>query len=136
MGRQILAPGWQQSLAIAFFCALSASGVAAEIPTSPQVETVELRALGAMVSVGGTVVPVEQITFTAQVPGRVERVTGEEGDRFKKGEVLVAIDEEELRAQRQAALAQIATAEAAVRNAGVQYGRELQARAPTVRWGR
>jgi multidrug resistance efflux pump len=39
---------------------------------------------------------------------------------------LVSLDEDELLAQRRAAQAQIATAEASMRNAGVQYSRERQ----------
>jgi len=85
---------------------------------------VERRAVGGSVSVGGTLVPVEEITFTAQMPGSVEHIAGTEGDFFRQGEVLVALDEAELRAQRQAAEAEIRNAEAALRNAGVQYQRE------------
>jgi multidrug efflux pump subunit AcrA (membrane-fusion protein) len=72
------------------------------------------------------VVPVEEITFTAQMPGSVQLIAGAEGDRFEKGQVLAALDESALLAQRQAALAQIRTAEAAYRNAGVQYDRERE----------
>jgi multidrug efflux pump subunit AcrA (membrane-fusion protein) len=91
------------------------------------VAVVELRRIGSHVSVGGTIVPAREITFTAQLPGRVESIAGEEGSRFEQGDVLVAIDEEQLLAQRKAAVAQIANAEAALRNAGVQYSRELRA---------
>lgn len=85
---------------------------------------VERRSLGGNTTVGGTVVPVEEITFTAQMPGNVELIAGNEGDFFKQGTVLAALDEAALRAQRQAALAEIANAQAAVRNAGVQFQRE------------
>ncbi|CAK0780496.1 Efflux RND transporter periplasmic adaptor subunit [Gammaproteobacteria bacterium] len=77
------------------------------------------------VSLGGTVVPYREVTLSAQMPGRVKFIAGIEGDRFKEGEVLVAIDDNELRAKRQSALAQLANAEVNWRNAGVQYEREL-----------
>jgi multidrug efflux pump subunit AcrA (membrane-fusion protein) len=88
--------------------------------------TVERRAVGAGATVGGTVVPVEEITFTAQMPGTVQFLAGAEGDYFDQGKVLAMLDESALLAQRQAALAQIRTAESAYRNAGVQYDRERE----------
>jgi multidrug efflux pump subunit AcrA (membrane-fusion protein) len=87
---------------------------------------VERRATGGAATVGGTVVPVEEITFTAQMPGSVEMIAGAEGDFFKQGAVLAVLDESEIRAQRQAAVAEIRNAEAAYRNAGVQYYRERE----------
>jgi multidrug efflux pump subunit AcrA (membrane-fusion protein) len=85
---------------------------------------VERRAVGGAATVGGTVVPEEEITFTAQIPGGVETIAGSEGDFFKKGAVLAAIDESALLAKRQSAIAQIRNAESALRNAGVQLQRE------------
>jgi multidrug efflux pump subunit AcrA (membrane-fusion protein) len=92
--------------------------------------TVERRAVGGAASVGGTVVPLQEITFTAQMPGNVEVIAGSEGDFFKAGSVLAAMDESALRAKREAAIAQIRNAEAAVRNAGVQWQRELEDPSP------
>ncbi len=77
------------------------------------------------VSLGGTVVPYKQVTLSAQLPGRVQYLGGIEGDRFNEGELLASLDESELLAKRQAAVAQLANAEAELRNAGVQYSREL-----------
>ncbi len=76
-------------------------------------------------SIGGTVVPYKQVTLAAQIPGRVKYIAGIEGDAFKEGTLLVAIDDSELLAKRAAAYAQLASAEAELRNAGVQYSREL-----------
>lgn len=77
------------------------------------------------VVLGGTVVPSRQVTISAQMPGTVEFIAGEEGDSFAAQAVLVTLDEDELLAQRRSALAQMANAEAALRNAGVQFTREL-----------
>jgi multidrug efflux pump subunit AcrA (membrane-fusion protein) len=77
------------------------------------------------VSLGGTVVPYKEVTLSAQVPGRVKFIAGIEGDVFKEGDALVELDDSELVAKRQAALAQLANADAQLRNAGVQYNREL-----------
>jgi multidrug efflux pump subunit AcrA (membrane-fusion protein) len=77
------------------------------------------------VSLGGTVVPYKEVTLSAQLPGRVKYLAGIEGDTFKEGDLLVELDDSELKAKRQAALAQYANAEAQLRSAGVQYSREL-----------
>jgi multidrug efflux pump subunit AcrA (membrane-fusion protein) len=77
------------------------------------------------VSVGGTVIPYKEVTLAAQLPGRVTFLAGIEGDRFKDGDLLLAIDDTELLAQRRAMLAQMASADAQLRNAGVQYNREI-----------
>ncbi len=77
------------------------------------------------IAIGGTVVPYKQVTLAAQIPGRVKYIAGIEGDAFKEGTLLVAIDDSELLARRAAAYAQLSSAEAELRNAGVQYSREL-----------
>ena len=73
------------------------------------------------VSIGGTVIPYKEVTLAAQLPGRIKFLAGIEGDAFKDGDVLVSIDEAELLAKRRAATAQLASADAQLRNAGVQY---------------
>ena len=77
------------------------------------------------VAIGGTVVPYREVTLAAQLPGRVKFISGIEGDHFDTGTTLVALDEAELLAKRSAAYAQLRAAEAELRNAGVQYSREL-----------
>ncbi len=77
------------------------------------------------VSIGGTVVPYKEVTLAAQLPGRVTYLSGIEGDSFKESDLLVAIDDAELVAKRRAMLAQMASADAQIRNAGVQYSREI-----------
>jgi multidrug efflux pump subunit AcrA (membrane-fusion protein) len=86
--------------------------------------TVPSIPVGGSVSLGGTVVPFKEVTFSAQIPGRIETIAGEEGDSFEEGAELIAINDDDLLAQRRAAWANLANAEAALRNAGVQYSRE------------
>jgi len=102
------------------------SGLSAAQPSSS--EFVVKQAEGApTVSVGGTVIPYKEVTLAAQLPGRIKFLAGIEGDTFKKGELLVSLDDQELLANRGALLAQMASADAALRNASVQYNRELYA---------
>ena len=77
------------------------------------------------VVLSGNVVPFKEVTLAAQLPGRVKFIAGIEGEMFDSGTTLVALDEDELLAKRSAAYAQAAAADADLRNAGVQYSREL-----------
>jgi len=76
------------------------------------------------VSLGGTVVPFKEVTLAAQLPGRINFIAGIAGDAFEEKVLLVALDESELHAKSNSAYAQLANAEVALRNAGVQYTRE------------
>jgi multidrug efflux pump subunit AcrA (membrane-fusion protein) len=97
----------------------SLTSAASEIIT---VGTVQLQGKAVL---GGTVIPYKEVTLTAQIPGRVEFIAGEEGDVFDASKTLVAIDVDDLLAKRNAVIAQMANADAALRNTYVQYGREL-----------
>jgi len=88
---------------------------------------VEARSTQATVTLGGTVVPYKEVTLAAQLPGRVISLAGTEGDAFKEGAKLAELDDKDLRAQREGAVASLRDAEAGMRNAGVQYERELVA---------
>jgi multidrug efflux pump subunit AcrA (membrane-fusion protein) len=89
------------------------------------VVTVMASQLGTSVTLGGTVVPYREVTLTAQIPGRVEFIAGTEGDWFEEGDTLVAIDDDDLRAKRRAAVATYTNAITDMQNARVQYSREL-----------
>jgi len=115
-----------------WLAAALAAMVIAHAPLSAQTGmqewyTVEQSRGTATVSLGGTVVPYKEVTLAAQLPGRIKDLAGIEGDSFREGSLLVAIDEAELLAQRNAALAQLANAQADLSNAGVQYNREIYA---------
>jgi multidrug efflux pump subunit AcrA (membrane-fusion protein) len=92
-----------------------------------QLIEVQVTRVESTVSIGGTVVPYREATLSAQLPGRVEYLAGEEGDAFEAGDLLVALDVDDLLAQRRSAIAELRNAEATLRNAGVQYSRELYA---------
>jgi len=101
-----------------------AVGIVSAKPSSA--EFVVKQAEGApTVSVGGTVIPYKEVTLAAQLPGRVKYLAGIEGDTFKKDDLLVSLDDRELLANRKALLAQMASADAQLRNAGMQYSREI-----------
>ena len=92
----------------------------------PRVITVTSGGAGGSLVLGGTVVPEKIVNLTAQMPGDVDFVAGSEGDAFKQGQALIALDTQSLRAKREQAVSQLASAEAAYRNSLVQYEHELR----------
>jgi multidrug efflux pump subunit AcrA (membrane-fusion protein) len=97
---------------------------------TPQVQadnvvTVSVAPHGGYVILGGSVIPLKEVTLSAQMPGRIVDIAGEEGDEFTAGTVLVKINDDDLQAKKVAAEAQLASAQNAVQNAQVQYNREL-----------
>ena len=113
------------------FVGLMLSSITAAEEYRGDIVAVEMINHQGQVVLGGTVVPAKQVTIAAQLPGRVEFIAGEEGDSFAAKTILLALDDDELLAKRRAALAQMANAEASLRNAGVQINRELDS--PTSR---
>ena len=75
--------------------------------------------------IGGTIAAYKSVILSAQIPGRIVSIAGEEGDHFKQGILLVKINDDELLSRRQSALAQFAAASIAVNNAGVQFHRQI-----------
>ncbi len=95
-----------------------------DIAANMQVVTVGQRTAGVSTILGGTVVPFRSVTLSAEMPGRVEYIAGREGDRFNQGELLLAVDDDELMAKREQAMARLNNAYLALRNSQMQYGRE------------
>ena len=75
--------------------------------------------------IGGTIAAYKSVILSAQIPGRIISISGEEGDHFKQGDLLVKINDDELLSRRQSALAQFNAASIAVNNAGVQFHRQI-----------
>ena len=96
-----------------------------QIEAQYQTVPVTTSQIGGNATIGGTVVPFKEVTLNAQIPGRVIFLAGAEGFGAAEGQVLLAISDEDIQAQRRAAQAQITQAEAGVRNAQMQYSREL-----------
>ena len=78
----------------------SSNKVVSGVPAPAAVITVGQRQTGVSTILSASVVPYREVTFTAEVPGRVEYIAGREGDRFNQQEGLVAICTEKLLARR------------------------------------
>ncbi|HSQ08165.1 MAG TPA: efflux RND transporter periplasmic adaptor subunit, partial [Chromatiaceae bacterium] len=104
----------------AVLCVAVATLAAPAVQAQGEPFVVKQAAEAPTVSVGGTVIPYKEVTLAAQLPGRVSYLAGIEGDSFKSGTLIVALDDTELLANRRALLAQMASADAQLRNASVQ----------------
>ncbi len=113
------------ALLTTFFLTLVTGVHAQPQAPQPQIITVQPARMGSSVTIGGTVVAHKQVTLTAQIPGRVEFIAGKEGDRFKKDDVLVTIDDDQLLAMRRQAVAEYNNALAEIQHAQVMYQREI-----------
>ncbi len=87
--------------------------------------TVGVASRGGAVILGSRVIPLKEVTLAAQMPGRVVSIAGEEGDEFKAGTELVTINDDNIQAKKSAAEARLNSAQNAMKNAQVQYNREL-----------
>ncbi|MDJ0860676.1 MAG: efflux RND transporter periplasmic adaptor subunit [Gammaproteobacteria bacterium] len=113
-------------LAVGVLMAVALPASAQNGETAPtRAVPVDARNVRATVTLGGTVVPYQEVTLAAQLPGRVVMLAGKEGDQFDKDAVLARLDDNELRAQHQAAMSALRDAEVAMQTAGIQYNREL-----------
>ena len=107
---------------IALAIALVPAAVAADAPalrTAP----VQYREVEQTYAAEGVVEAVKLSTVAAQISGRVVAVNFDVGDRVNKGQVIVRIDPTEVNQAYAASQAQIAQAEATLRNAKAQFER-------------
>lgn len=116
------------SLLRATFAGIALAGVlapAAAAADAPALRTapVQYRELEQTYAAEGVVEAVRQSTVAAQISGRVVAVNFDVGDSVKKGQVIVRIDPAEVNQGYAASRAQVAQAEATLRNARAQYER-------------
>jgi RND family efflux transporter MFP subunit len=101
---------------------LTPSAVGADAPAL-RTAAVQYREVEQTYAAEGVVEAVKQSTVAAQISGRVVAVNFDVGDRVRKGQVIVRIDPAEVNQTYAASQAQIAQAEATLRNAKAQYER-------------
>ncbi len=98
----------------------------AEVQTTGEFIIAQKSRIGATVSLGGTVIPHREVNLVAKMPGDVLFLAGEEGDAFKKGDKLASQDVDDMMAKRAQAEAQLASADAGIRNAQMQLQNEIE----------
>jgi RND family efflux transporter MFP subunit len=109
--------------AAVIFALLSAPSLYAADAAPLQTALVQYREVEQTYAAEGVVEAVKQSTVAAQISGRVVAVNFDVGDRVKKGQVIVRIDPTEVNQAYAASQAQIAQADATLRNAKALYER-------------
>ena len=90
-----------------------------------QLATVTQMPAAARIRLGGYVEPRSTIRLTAQAPGRVVFVAGQEGERITAGQVAVALDDDAMRPEYRAAWAQLTGEMVNIQNAQTQLYQNL-----------
>ncbi|OGA01345.1 MAG: efflux transporter periplasmic adaptor subunit [Betaproteobacteria bacterium RIFCSPLOWO2_02_FULL_62_17] len=116
------------TLAVASLTACGSSDTPAPAATRTDLKlgTVEMREVDLSYSSEAVVEAVRQSTVAAQIAGRVVDIRFDVGDFVRKGEVIVRIDERAATQAVEASQAQVAEADAALRNARANYERSRQ----------
>ena len=87
---------------------------------------VQYKEVAQTYSAEGVVEATRQSTVSAQISGRVKEVHFDIGDKVKKGQIILRIDEREADQAVAGSQAQVLQAQAALQNAKVNYERSLQ----------
>jgi RND family efflux transporter MFP subunit len=115
----------KKSVKMLFLSGLAMAAGATVASETYDIHTVQRQKAAVDIDIAGTVAARKTVQLTAQLPGRVDTIAGQEGDRFSAGTVLIALDDNAWQAKLDAAVAARESAAAAIRNASVQYNREL-----------
>ncbi|MFM9997809.1 MAG: efflux RND transporter periplasmic adaptor subunit [Burkholderiaceae bacterium] len=113
---------------LVWLAALLVSATAAQGTSQVPVMVLQTQAVGTGFELDGVAQPVKQSTVSAQAIGRIATLTVKAGDRVRSGQLLATIDDREAQAGVQRSQAQVAQADAELRNARAHLGRtrELQ----------
>lgn len=95
----------------------------AQTATAVPVAAVQVKTVASGFVLDGVIAAVKQSTVSAQAAGRVVSVQVHPGDRVHKGQLLATIDDSEAQTGMQRSAAQMAQAQADLRNAQVQFER-------------
>lgn len=101
------------------------AATSAQLPVPVRLIEVSAMADTSRLRLGGTVEPARQVHLTAQAPGRVSFVAGDEGTKVEAGQPVVALDDGELLARYNAALVDLNNQAQGLQNAQVQLWQNL-----------
>lgn len=107
-------------------CIFSSVSVFAHAGEPLAITPVQFREVAQTYSAEGVVEATRQSTVSAQISGRVKEVNFDIGDKVKKGQVILRIDEREADQAVAGSQAQVLQAQAALQNAKANYERSQQ----------
>jgi multidrug efflux pump subunit AcrA (membrane-fusion protein) len=74
---------------------------------------------------GGKVISSSVVNLSAQLSGDITKVKGKEGSYFEKGTEIINIESEAIKASRDSAIAEVSSANEALKNAKVRYSQSI-----------
>ena len=106
------------------------SAALAQVPVQVPVVSAQAKSVGTGFELDGVIQPVKQSTVSAQASGRIATLLVKAGDKVRAGQVLATIDDRETQTGVQRSSAQVAQAQADLRNAQANFNRtrDLQAK--------
>ena len=106
-----------------WLAALAVSVASAQVPLQVPVVAAQVRSVGVGFELDGVIQPVKQSTVSAQAGGRIATLVVQAGDQVRAGQVLATIDDREAQTGVQRSQAEVAQAQAALRNAQANFER-------------
>lgn len=79
-------------------------------PVKVRIETVKREPIARKKTIAGMVKAVDSVALSSEVPGRVKQILCRQGDKVKKGDLLIQLDDAQAQAQLQEASAQVKVA--------------------------
>ena len=116
----------KQSFNFGIFGLLLLGAMSVQAAEPLEVAPVQYRAVEQTYSVEGLVEATRQSTVSAQISGRIKEINFDVGDRVKKGQVILRIDERETGQALAGSNAQVLQAQATLQNAKANYERSRQ----------
>ncbi len=99
----------------------------APAPSLPKMETPAAASpADVLLTASGYLVPHTRIELSSKFPGTVKSIAVKKGDRVKKGDVLVRLEDDEFQARLLEAKGRLALAQANLENAEVNYKRQVE----------
>ena len=118
-------PGFLRSVrrALPWFGALLMSLAAAQEGIQVPAVAVQVKSVATGFELDGVIQPVKQSTISAQAGGRIATLLVKAGDKVRAGQLLASIDDREAQTGVQRSAAQVAQAQAELRNAQANFDR-------------
>ncbi len=95
------------------------------LATEYNIEVVQDSKIGKKAILSGRVISSAIVNLSAQSSGDVIKIKGTEGSFFKKGSVIVELEQETIKAERNSILAEIANAKETLKNSRIRYSQSI-----------
>lgn len=98
----------------------------AQLSRQPRTSAVELRDIRFSISAAGDIGPADQVSVRPEINGRISELPVDIGDQVKKGELLFALDDQDLQIERDTRITEIEAAKLQLERAERNFKRAEQ----------